>query len=138
MDTYAICVIDAPEDMKAVMSPAHNDHAQIWINGEKWYNNSAWTGAAQQVDFNVEVQLQKGANVLLVLHTCSIFHRHFIFLLMGQTRGSQTKCLFSLTKTQFTQCSYVNYQHILIFIYSRYINSWLASVLNLANQLLYM
>ena len=65
MDTYAICVIDAPEDMKAVMSPAHDDHAQIWINGEKWYNNSAWTGAAQQVDFNVEVELQKGANVLL-------------------------------------------------------------------------
>ena len=65
MDTYAICVIDAPADMTSVMSPAHDDHAQIWINGEKWYNNSRWTGAAQQVDFNVEVQLVKGANVVL-------------------------------------------------------------------------
>ena len=65
MDMYAICVIDAPEAMKAVMSPAHDDHAQIWINGEKWYNNSAWTGAAQEVDFNIEVDLVKGANIVL-------------------------------------------------------------------------
>ena len=65
MDMYAICVIDAPKDMKAVMSPAHDDHAQIWINGEKWYNNSAWTGAAQEVDFNIEVDLVKGANIVL-------------------------------------------------------------------------
>ena len=47
------------------MSPAHDDHAQIWINGEKWYNNSAWTGGAETVDYNIEVQLQKGANVVL-------------------------------------------------------------------------
>ncbi len=33
-DMYAICVIDAPKAMKSVMSPAHDDHAQIWINGE--------------------------------------------------------------------------------------------------------
>ncbi len=65
IDTYVICVIDAPKDMKAVMSPAHDDHAQIWINGEKWYNNSTWTGHVQQVDFNIEVDLQKGANVVL-------------------------------------------------------------------------
>ena len=65
MDTYAICVIDAPEAMTSVMSPAHDDHAQIWINGEKWYNNSRWTGAAQQVDYNIEVELVKGANIVL-------------------------------------------------------------------------
>jgi hypothetical protein len=65
IDTYAICVIDAPKDMTSVMSPAHDDHAQIWINGEKWYNNSRWTGAAQQVDFNIEVQLVKGANIVV-------------------------------------------------------------------------
>lgn len=65
MDMYAICVIDAPKDMKAVMSPAHDDYAQIWINGEKWYNNSAWTGAAQQVDFNIEVELVKGGNIVV-------------------------------------------------------------------------
>ncbi len=65
IDTYGIIVINAPKDMKAVMSPAHDDHAQIWINGEKWYNNTAWTGAALQVDYNIEVDLEKGANVLL-------------------------------------------------------------------------
>ncbi len=81
LDTYAIIVIDAPEDMTSVMSPAHDDHAQIWINGEKWYNNTAWTGAATQVDFNIEVELQKGANV--VLYRCgesggsAYFNLHF-------------------------------------------------------------
>ena len=65
IDTYVIAVIDSPSDMTSVMSPAHDDYAQIWINGEKWYNNSAWTGAATQVDFNIEVELQKGANVVL-------------------------------------------------------------------------
>ena len=65
LDTYAVIVIDSPSDMTSVISPAHDDYAQIWINGEKWYNNSTWTGAAKKVQFNVEVQLQKGANVLL-------------------------------------------------------------------------
>ena len=65
IDTYGIIVIKAPEAMTSVMSPAHDDHAQIWINGEKWYNNSRWTGAALQVDFNIEIELQKGGNVLV-------------------------------------------------------------------------
>ena len=65
IDTYAIIVIDSPSDMTAVMSPAHDDHAQIWINGDKWYNNTRWTGAARTILHNVEVDLQKGANVLL-------------------------------------------------------------------------
>lgn len=65
IDTYGILVIRASTTMQAVMSPAHDDYAQIWINGEKWYNNSRWTGAPQQVDYNVEVELKKGANVLL-------------------------------------------------------------------------
>ena len=65
LDTYAIIVIDSPSDMISVMSPAHDDHAQIWINGEKWYNNTRWTGAARTILHNVEVDLQKGANVLL-------------------------------------------------------------------------
>ena len=65
IDTYAMIVIDAPSDMQAVMSPAHDDHAQIWINGEKWYNNSRWTGAARTILHDVEIDLQKGANVLL-------------------------------------------------------------------------
>ena len=65
IDTYVIALIDAPSDMSAVMSPAHDDYAQIWINGEKWYNNSRWTGAAQMILHTVEVDLQKGGNVLL-------------------------------------------------------------------------
>ena len=63
-DHYAVIVIDSPEDKTSVMSPAHDDFAQIWINGEKWYNNSRWTGGAKQVDYNIEVQLVKGVNVL--------------------------------------------------------------------------
>ena len=65
IDTYALIVIDSPEDMTSVMSPAHDDHAQIWINGEKWYNNTRWTGAARTILHDVEIELQKGANVLL-------------------------------------------------------------------------
>ena len=65
IDFYGIIVINAPIDMTSVMSPAHDDYAQIWINGEKWYNNARWTGAPQEVDFNIEVKLKKGANVLL-------------------------------------------------------------------------
>lgn len=65
IDTYGMIVINAPVARKAIMSPAHDDHAQIWINGEKWYNNSRWTGAAQTVLHNVEVDLKKGANILL-------------------------------------------------------------------------
>ena len=65
IDTYAICVIDCPKDMTSVMSPAHDDYAQIWINGEKWYNDSTWTGGAQLVHYNIEVKLQKGGNVVL-------------------------------------------------------------------------
>lgn len=64
-DSFWICVVEAKKDLTAVMSPAHDDYAQIWINGEKWYNNSTWTGAAQQVDYNIEVKLEKGANVIL-------------------------------------------------------------------------
>ena len=65
IDTYGMIVIHTPVARKAIMSPAHDDHAQIWINGEKWYNNSRWTGAAQTILHNVEVDLKQGGNVLL-------------------------------------------------------------------------
>ena len=65
IDTYGMVVIHSPIARKAIMSPAHDDHAQIWINGEKWYNNSRWTGAARTILHNVEVDLKKGANILL-------------------------------------------------------------------------
>ena len=63
-DTYQVIVIDAPSKMTAVMSPAQDDHAQIWINGAKWFNDDRWTGHPTEVDFDVEVTLEKGANVL--------------------------------------------------------------------------
>ena len=65
LDIYGIIVINAPVAREAIMSPAHDDYAQIWINGEKWYNNSRWTGAAQTVLHNVTVDLKKGANVVV-------------------------------------------------------------------------
>ena len=47
------------------MQPAHDDHAQIWINGKKCYNNSLWTGGPTTVDVDVDLSLSKGLNVLL-------------------------------------------------------------------------
>ena len=64
-DTYQIIVINAPGDMKAVMSPSQDDHAQIWINGEKWFNDAVWTGNPVDVDFDIEIDLKAGGNVLL-------------------------------------------------------------------------
>ena len=65
IETYAVIVIDAPSAMTSIMSPSHDDHAHIWINGEKWYNNSRWTGPAGTILHNVEIELQKGGNVLM-------------------------------------------------------------------------
>ena len=65
IDIYGLIVLDAPRAMTSVMSPAHDNYGQIWINGDKWYNHPTWTGGVQQVHYNVEVSLQKGANVLL-------------------------------------------------------------------------
>ncbi|RKU13805.1 hypothetical protein C6501_08940 [Candidatus Poribacteria bacterium] len=65
IDIYGILVIDAPKAMTSIMSPAHDNNAQIWINGEKWYYHPDWTGGAKKIDYNVEIKFQKGANVLL-------------------------------------------------------------------------
>ena len=64
-DTWQIIVIQAPENMKAIISPAQDDHVQIWLNGEKWHNDSTWTGHPTEVDFDIEVDLVAGGNVLL-------------------------------------------------------------------------
>ena len=64
-DTYQILVLDAPDDMKSIMSPAQDDYAQIWVNGEKWHNDTVWTGHPTIVNFDIEVSLKKGANVLV-------------------------------------------------------------------------
>jgi len=65
IDTYAIIVISSASARTVTMSPAHDDHAQIWINGTKVYGNATWTGAATEVDYDVPVELDKGTNVLL-------------------------------------------------------------------------
>ena len=64
-DTWAIIVIESPKDHVAVMSPAHDDFAQIWVNGDKYWNDSAWTGGATKVNYDVPINLNEGANVLL-------------------------------------------------------------------------
>ena len=64
-DTWQIIVINAPTNMKAIMSPAQDDYAQIWINGQKWHNDSEWTGSPTEVDFDIEVDLKAGNNVLV-------------------------------------------------------------------------
>ena len=64
-DTWQIIVIQSPENMKAIISPAQDDHVQIWLNGEKWHNDSKWTGSPIEVDFDIEVDLVAGGNVLL-------------------------------------------------------------------------
>ena len=64
-DTWAIIVIESPKDHVAVMSPAHDDFAQIWVNGDKYHNDSKWTGGATKVNYDVPINLNEGANVLL-------------------------------------------------------------------------
>ena len=64
-DTWAVVVIESPKDHVAVMSPAHDDFAQIWVNGDKYWNDSAWTGGATKVNYDVPINLNEGANVLL-------------------------------------------------------------------------
>jgi hypothetical protein len=64
-DTWAIILIQSPKDHVAVMSPAQDDYAQIWVNGNKYHNDTKWTGGATKVNYDIPVSLQQGANVLL-------------------------------------------------------------------------
>jgi len=64
-DTWAILVMNSPKDHVAVMSPSHDDFAQIWVNGDKYWNDSKWTGGATKVQYDVPIKLKQGANVLL-------------------------------------------------------------------------
>ena len=61
---HGIIAIVSPDDRTTTMHPAHDDHAQIWVNGEKVYDNPDWTGGAQQVLQPTEIQLKKGENFL--------------------------------------------------------------------------
>ena len=61
---HGIIAIISPDDRTTTMHPAHDDHAQIWINGEQVYDNSVWTGGVQTVTTPTEIQLKKGENFL--------------------------------------------------------------------------
>jgi hypothetical protein len=65
IDTYAIIVINSPTARETTINPAHDDYGHIWLNGEKVYDNSQWTGAATTVTMPTKVNLNKGDNVLL-------------------------------------------------------------------------
>ena len=59
-----IIMVVSPDDRTTTMHPAHDDYAQIWINGEQVYDNSVWTGGAQEVTHPTEIQFKKGENFL--------------------------------------------------------------------------
>ena len=61
---HGIIAIISPDDRTTTMHPAHDDHAQIWLNGDMVYDNSAWTGGVQAVTTPTEIQLHKGENFL--------------------------------------------------------------------------
>lgn len=61
---HGIILIVSPDDRTTTMHPSHDDYAQIWINGEQVYDNSAWTGGVDQVTHPTEVQFKKGENFL--------------------------------------------------------------------------
>ncbi|HIE25974.1 TPA: hypothetical protein EYP66_01655 [Candidatus Poribacteria bacterium] len=65
IDTYAIIVVDSPNERTTTIHPAHDDYAHIWLNGEKVYDNPNWTTGATIVTTPTEVSLKKGVNVLL-------------------------------------------------------------------------
>ena len=61
---HGIIVVISPDERTTTMHPAHDDHAQIWLNGEQVYDNPDWTGGAQEVLAPTEIQLKKGENFL--------------------------------------------------------------------------
>ena len=61
---HGIILILSPDARTTTMYPAHDDHAEIWLNGEKVYNNPDWTGGAQVASQPTEIDLIKGENFL--------------------------------------------------------------------------
>jgi len=62
---HGLIVLKSPSNRSTMMHPAHDDYAQIWINGEQVYDNDQWTGGVKKVTQPTEVDLVKGDNVLL-------------------------------------------------------------------------
>jgi hypothetical protein len=61
---HGILVIDSPKAYKTTGHFAHDDHAQVWLNGKKIYDNPAWTGAVKNTK-PADVEFVNGKNVLL-------------------------------------------------------------------------
>lgn len=59
-----IILIQSPNNRRTKIHPTHDDYAQIWLNGDKVYDNSAWTGGVHAVTQPTEVDLIKGENFL--------------------------------------------------------------------------
>ena len=62
---HGIIVMKAPSARSTTMHPAHDDYAQIWINGELVYDNDQWTGGVKTVTQPMDVDLVQGDNVVL-------------------------------------------------------------------------
>lgn len=65
IEWHGILVLKSSKARSATMHPAHDDWAQIWINGEQVYDNSAWTGGVRTVTRPTDVDLESGDNILL-------------------------------------------------------------------------
>lgn len=61
---HGIILILSPDDRTTTIHPAHDDHAEIWLNGRKVYNNPSWTGGATTAPQPTEVDLFEGENFL--------------------------------------------------------------------------
>ena len=61
---HGIILVLSPDDRETTMYPAHDDHAQIWLNGDKVYDNPLWTGGAKNATQPTTIELFKGENFL--------------------------------------------------------------------------
>ena len=59
---HGIILILSPDDRTTTMYPAHDDHAEIWLNGAKVYDNPAWT--TQAASQPTDIDLYAGENFL--------------------------------------------------------------------------
>lgn len=61
---HGIIVVISPDERTTTMYPAHDDYAQIWINGEQVYDESRWTGGVREFLTPTEINFKKGENFL--------------------------------------------------------------------------
>jgi hypothetical protein len=55
---YGIIVVQSPDERQTTCHIAHDDHAQIWLNGVMVYDNPDWTGAVHNTQ-PADVSLRK-------------------------------------------------------------------------------